>query len=80
MKIFGIHNIKDFYNAVDKCSGRIEIITEAGDRLNLRSKLCQYVAMADIFKDASIGTIEIEIEKPEDTAKILSFLITEAQQ
>ena len=78
MKIFGIHNIKDFYDAVEKCTGKVEIVTDAGDRLNLKSKLCQYVAMSEIFRDASIGPIEIEIEKPADQAIILNFLITEA--
>ncbi len=78
MKIFGIHNIKDFYNEVETCTGKVEIVTDQGDRLNLKSKLCQYVAMGEIFHDASIGPIEIEIEKAEDRAKILNFLITEA--
>ncbi|MDP4110334.1 MAG: polya polymerase [Bacillota bacterium] len=78
MKIFGIHNIKSFYQAVEECRGKVEIVTEAGDRLNLKSKLCQYVAMSEIFKDASIGSIEIEIEDPSDKMKILSFLMTEA--
>lgn len=79
MKIFGIHNIKDFLSAVDECTGKVEIVTEAGDRLNLRSKLCQYIALADIFQDASIGEIEISFENTDDASKILKFLMTEAQ-
>lgn len=77
LKIFGITHIKDFFEAVEACKGKVEIVTEAGDRLNLRSKLCQYVAMSEIFKDTSIGTIELELEYSEDMSRILAFIMTE---
>ena len=57
-----IENIKDndkFFEVVDSCKGRVELITGEGDRLNLKSKLCQYVSLANIFSNGEIPELEI---------------------
>ena len=54
MKIQNINNIEKFFQVVDSCSGRVELVTGEGDRLNLKSKLCQYVSMASIFSNGEI--------------------------
>ena len=35
MKVQNIKNIEKFFQVVDKCSGRVELVTGEGDRLNL---------------------------------------------
>ena len=42
MKLNGIKDFDKFFAAVDKCEGRVELVTSEGDRLNLKSKLAQY--------------------------------------
>ena len=43
MKITNIDNPKEFFKELENCKGKIELITNEGDRLNLKSKLCQYI-------------------------------------
>ena len=43
MKIQNIDNVEKFFKVVDSCKGKVELVTGEGDRLNLKSKLSQYV-------------------------------------
>ena len=45
MKLTNITNVDKFFEVVDKCEGKAEMLTENGDCLNLKSKLCQFVAL-----------------------------------
>ena len=51
MKVQNITNIDKFFEVVDSCKGKVELVTGEGDRLNLKSKLSQYVSMANIFSN-----------------------------
>ena len=75
MKIQNINNIEKFFQVVDSCSGRIELVTGEGDRLNLKSKLCQYVSMASIFSNGEIPELEIIAYEKEDIDKLISFMM-----
>ena len=39
MKIKNINNVDKFFEVVDSCKGKVELVTGEGDRLNLKSKL-----------------------------------------
>ena len=75
MKILGITNVERFLEVLDQCQGRIELVTSEGDRLNLKSKLCQYLALSKIFSEAKIDEIEIIASEPEDVKLLLEYLI-----
>mgnify|MGYP001772197936 CR=1 FL=1 len=75
MKIKNITEPSKFFTVLEECKGTIELITLEGDRLNLKSKLCQYVALSKIFKDANIKDIEIIFSEPEDVNRVLKYLI-----
>ena len=75
MKIQNISDIDKFFKVVDSCSGKVELVTGEGDRLNLKSKLCQYVSMANIFSNGEIPELEIIAYEPEDTEKLIGFMI-----
>ena len=49
MKVDKITNAQEFFKVVDSCVGRVELLTGEGDRLNLKSKLCQYLSVSQIF-------------------------------
>lgn len=73
-----VHNIKDvdkFFEVIDECVGKVELVTGEGDRLNLKSKLSQYVSMAKIFSDGTIAELEIIAYEPEDINKLVSFMM-----
>lgn len=75
MKIYNIKDTEGFFEVLDKCKGVVELITSEGDRLNLKSKLSQYVALSKIFTDAQIEDIEIIAHEPSDVSLLFQFLI-----
>ena len=75
MKVQNITDIEAFFKAVDECKGRVELVTGEGDRLNLKSKLCQYVSLANIFSNGEIPELEIIAYEKEDIDKLLEFMI-----
>ena len=46
-----------------------------GDRLNLKSKLSQYVSLANIFSAGEIPELEIVAAEKEDIDKLMNFMI-----
>lgn len=77
MKVKNISNIEKFFKVVDSCAGKVELVTGEGDRLNLKSKLSQYVSLANIFSDGTIGELEIIAYEPEDISKIVDFMMND---
>ena len=75
MKIQNINNVEKFFQVVDSYVGKVELVTGEGDRLNLKSKLCQYVSMAKIFSDGTIAELEIIAYEPEDIKKLVNFMM-----
>ena len=68
MKIKNIENPEEFLKVIDSCTGRVELITDDGDRLNLKSKLCQLVSLSTIFSSAAkIPEMEIVAHELEDS-------------
>ena len=76
MKVTNIKDIEGFFKVVDSCKGRVELVTGEGDRLNLKSKLAQYVSMANIFSNGEIPELEIVAHEPEDVEKLIKFMIS----
>lgn len=75
MKLYNINNIDKFFDMINTCAGKVELVTGEGDRLNLKSKLCQYVALADAFSNGSVPEMEIIAYESEDVEKIMKFMI-----
>ena len=48
MKVSNIKDIEKFFEVVDSCQGKVELVTGEGDRLNLKSKLSQYVSLTPL--------------------------------
>ena len=75
MKVENITDVDKFFEVVDKCEGRVELLTQDGDRLNLKSKFNQYTAMIKLLSKGTIKQMEIVAENEKDTQKLISFLI-----
>lgn len=75
MKVQNIKDIDKFFKVIDSCAGKVELVTGEGDRLNLKSKLSQYVSMANIFSDGTIAELEILAYEPEDITKLVNFMM-----
>ena len=75
MKVQNISDIEGFFKVVDSCKGKVELVTGEGGRLNLKSKLSQYVSMANIFSNGEIPELEVIAYEPEDTDKLINFMM-----
>ena len=75
MKVQNITDIDAFFKVVDNCKGRVELVTGEGDRLNLKSKLSQYVSLANIFSGGEIPELEVIAYEKEDTDKLIQFMV-----
>jgi len=75
MKVTHIKDIDKFFEVIDNCKGKVELVTGEGDRLNLKSKLSQYVSLANIFSGGEIPELEIVAYEKEDIDKLMSFMI-----
>lgn len=76
MKIYNVKDVDGFFKVIDSCKGKVELITGEGDRLNLKSKLCQFVSLTTLLKsDVEIPELELLAYEPEDTDKLIKFLM-----
>ena len=75
MKVQNITDVDAFFKVIDECQGTVELVTGEGDRLNLKSKLCQYVSLSNIFSNGNIPELEIVAHEQEDVQRILDFMI-----
>lgn len=73
MKLHNLGEVNDFLATVDRCQGEVWLQDQEGSKLNLRSKLSQYVAIG-----ALIGTqgdaLELFCELPVDEARFYVLL------
>lgn len=75
MKFNNITDVEKFFKVVDSCKGKVELVSDEGDRLNLKSKLSQYVSLAKVFSDGTISNLEIIAYESEDVEKLMEFMI-----
>ena len=69
-----VEKLDDFFKVVNSCEGNVYL--ESPDmKLNLKSKLSQYVSMANIFSNGEIPELEIIAYEKEDIDKLVSFMI-----
>ena len=74
MRIENISDVTEFFKIVDECKGRVELLTGEGNRLNLKSKLCQFLSMAQIFSRQDELHLELVASEEEDLKKIYEYL------
>ncbi len=74
MKVKQVRDIDGFFKALEKCKGRVELITEEKDVLNLASKLTQFIGLTRVFNNPEITEYEIVCYNAEDYALIKDYL------
>lgn len=75
MKVKNITDIEKFFDVVDHCEGKVELVTGEGDRLNLKSKLSQYVSLANIFSNGEIPELEIIAYEKNDIERLIDYMV-----
>ena len=65
MKIQNISDVNTFFKVIDSCKGTVELVSPEGDRINLKSKLSQYL---------SIKELELVAYEKEDLDRLIKFM------
>lgn len=77
MKLQNVKDVRKLFQVVDSCKGKVELVTGEGDRLNLKSKLSQYLSLTDIFQGGKTDIPELELVayEPEDIEKLINYMM-----
>ena len=76
MKINMIKDIEAFFSVVDKCRGEVCIVSDEGDKIALKSKLCRFVLTTMAAnQDEILLNLEVKAEYPEDTLLLVNYLM-----
>ena len=74
MTFTNITNVDKFFDTVDKCEGRVELVTEQGDRFNLKSTLTKYVIFVKILSNCMVSSAQIRTYNYADAQKLMRFM------
>lgn len=66
-------NFKKFIEAIDQCKGNVWLVTDEGDRLNLKSKFCQLLGIAKIVEGGMVNEAKIICDDPADDSLLFRF-------
>lgn len=66
-------DLKEFNKVLTSCKGDMFMVTKEGDRLNLKSKLCQLIGFTNLIEGGHIANATLECTDPEDHMRLLRF-------
>ncbi len=72
---FDVNNVSmsEFSEVIASCSGDVFLVTPEGDRLNLKSKLCQLIGFTKLIEGGIVSTARLECANKEDESKLFRF-------
>ena len=74
MKIKNIKDVDGFFKVIDSCKGTVELVSPEGDRINLKSKLSQYLSMATMFSNGFIKELDIVAQDKDDIERLIKYM------
>lgn len=78
MKLYNITDVEKFLDTIKKCKGSVELVSQQGDRLNLKSELTKYLAISKLFNDNTfINEMELVASDPEDVQTLMNYMANE---
>lgn len=68
IRAFDMHDVdvQKFMNALDMCKGNVYLITDEGDRFNLKSKLSQITGLVKLIEGGKLVKASILCDNPDD--------------
>ena len=75
MSSIELHKIQfeKFIEAVEQCKGNVWLVTDEGDRLNLKSRFCQLLGLAKIVEGGMVNEAKIICDDPADDSLLFRF-------
>ena len=75
MTVTNITNVEKFFETINKCEGRVELVTEQGDRFNLKSTLSQYVSLVRFFSNCTVPSVQILTSNHVDAERLMKLMV-----
>ena len=77
MKLYDIDVVK-LIGLLDQAKGNVYLVTEDGNTLNLKSKLCQLYGVRSLLESAKNSTVsaELNVENPEDELMFINYMMS----
>lgn len=72
MRLTNISEVNDFIKIINECKGDVWLESMEGDKINLKSKISQYVAISALISIEG-DNLDLYCSLPEDEAKFLKF-------
>lgn len=72
MKLANIKEVNNFLRTVDECTGDVWLESVDGDKINLKSKLSQYVAISALIS-CEADKLELFCSNQEDEMRFFDF-------
>ena len=74
MKLKHIKDIREFFNVIDQCTDKVELVGP-DIRLNLKSNIAQLVGLADILAGGNeIEELEVIAYNQEDVLRLINYV------
>ena len=72
MRLTNVSEVDSFIKTINECSGDVWLESTDGDRINLKSKLSQYIAISALISIEG-DNLDLYCSLPEDETKFLKF-------
>ncbi|ARP51033.1 MULTISPECIES: hypothetical protein [Caproicibacterium] len=66
-------DVPNFLSLLEKCKGNVYLVSDEGDKLNLKSKLCQLVGLTRLIEGGKIASCYISCDNPDDESMLFRF-------
>lgn len=63
----------EFIKALDNCKGNVYLVTEEGDRINMKSQLCRMIGIHHIIAGGTFSGGKLECENTDDASLLFRF-------
>ena len=72
--------LSEFVKTLDNCKGQVFLVTEEGDRINMKSQLCRMIGIHHIIAGGKFAGGKLECEYPEDASLLFRFNLYGAEK
>lgn len=72
VKLSGV-DVAEFTEVINSCKGDVYMVTPYGDKLNLKSKLCQLIGFTRLIEGGKLAEATLVCEDPEDESKLFRY-------
>lgn len=71
-------NVSEFLRLIDSCKGNVYLVTEEGDKLNLKSKLSQLIGLSRLIEGGIVANASLVCDCIEDEALLVRYKLYRA--